>query len=72
MEAFCKLGLVQVTDSGAGEEEKGAVTVYRPPKPSRVFLSHLSYRWPDVWLYPLLQITYNWVGFIAYNIIFVF
>lgn len=49
MKLLCKLGPVQVADSGDGEEGKEAVNVYEPPKPSRVFsLSHPSYRWPDV------------------------
>ena len=44
MKPLCKLGLVQVTDSGAGEEGKGAVNVYEPLKPSRTLLFESSQR----------------------------
>lgn len=38
MKPLFKLDLVQVTDSGAGEEQKGAINVYEPPKPSKTSL----------------------------------
>lgn len=44
MKPLCKLGLVQVTNSGAGEEGKEAINVYEPPKPSRTLLFESSQR----------------------------